>query len=408
MNRLVRYAPLLLALSVLARLAWAFATPNGMNLVDLHVYVDGSAALLKDDLYNFTYSVKTPDFPLPFTYPPFAALVFLPLHYLPFTVVGIAWQLATMAAMFLLIKLSLGLMLGDDVAGTSRWTRIAMAWTALALWTEPVRTTLDYGQVNVFLALGAVVAIRSTRWWVAGGLIGFVAGIKLTPAITGLYFLATKRWKAAIFSAVAFAATVGLSYLVLGHQAGTYFTTLLGDADRIGPVGSVWNQSLRGAMSRIAGHDIGSGALWIGGVVIVSALAIAAWRSLRRDDRLGILLVVQLLGLLISPISWSHHWVWVMPLLVWLVHGPDRDALLTRIVAGYWLVTSVIGIPWILSFFQESIWLVSRPGILAWLGTVDVLGALLVYILAIYLGRRRVNLESAASRSREPDPRPST
>lgn len=97
-----------------------------------------------------------------------------------------------------------------------------------------------------------------------------------------------------------------------------------------------------------------------------------------------------------------------MPLLVWLVHGPDRDALFTRVVAGYWLVTSVIGIPWILSFFQESIWLVSRPGILAWLGTVDVLGALLVYILAIYLRRRRVNLESADSRSREPDPRPST
>lgn len=403
MSRLVRYAPLLLAISVLARFVWAFATANGMNLVDLHVYVDGSAALLRDDLYDFTYSEETPDFPLPFTYPPFAALVFFPLHYLPFTVVGVCWQLATMVAMFLLIKLSLGLVRPDR-----DWTRIAMAWTALALWTEPVRTTLDYGQVNVFLALGALVAIRSSKWWIAGGLVGFIAGIKLTPAITGLYFLATKRWKAAIFSAAAFGITVAVSYLVLGHQAGTYFTTLLGDADRIGPVGSVWNQSLRGAMSRVAGHDVESGPLWIAGVLICCALALTAWRALRSDDRLGILIVVQLLGLLISPISWSHHWVWVMPLLVWLLHGPDGRLLGTRIVAGYWLITSVVGVPWILSFFQDSIWLVSRPGVLAWLGAVDVVGAALVYGWTIYLGRARLSRREGGRRSYEPDPRPSS
>nr|WP_296773751.1 mannosyltransferase [Rhodococcus sp. (in: high G+C Gram-positive bacteria)] len=408
MNRVVRYAPVLLALSVIARFAWAFGTKNGMNLVDLHVYVDGSAALLKGDLYGFTYAEQTPDFPLPFTYPPFAALVFFPLHYLPFTLVGVCWQIATMAALFVLIRLSLCLVVGEITARTPHWTRIAMAWTALALWTEPVRTTLDYGQVNVFLALGAVVAIRSSRWWIAGGLIGVVAGIKLTPAIAGLYFLATKRWKAAVFSAVAFAATVAVSYLVLGHQAGTYFTTLLGDADRIGPVGSVWNQSLRGALSRIAGHDVESGPALIVGVLISAALAFAAWRALRPNDRLGILLVVQLFGLLVSPISWSHHWVWVLPLVVWLLHGPDGRRLGTRLVAGYWLITTVVGVPWVLSFFQDSIWLVSRPGVLAWLGAVDVLGVALVYGWIVYLGRERLSRRAAERRSREPDPRPSS
>lgn len=415
MNRLVRCAPFLLALSVITRLVWAFATPNGMNLVDLHVYVDGSAALLGGGLYDFTYAVETPDFPLPFTYPPFAALVFFPLHYLPFTVVGVGWQLATMAAMFVLIRLSLGLILdlrrdqGEPTAarGTFDRTRVSMLWTALALWTEPVRTTLDYGQVNVFLALAAMVAIRSTRWWLAGGLVGVAAGIKLTPAITGLYFLATKQWKAAVFSAVVFAATVGISVAVLGQQATTYFTTLLGDADRIGPVGSVWNQSLRGTMSRIAGRDVDSSAVWIVGVLVVGVLAVLAWRALRTDDRLGTLLVVQLLGLSVSPISWSHHWVWVLPLLVWLFHGPDRHRLGTRVVATYWLVTVVVGIPWVLSFFQDSIWLVSRPGTLAWLGAVDMVGVVLVYGWTIRLGRERVIARKAENRSREPDERPS-
>lgn len=410
MNRLVRCAPYLLALSVITRFVWAFATPNGMNLVDLHVYVDGSAALLGGGLYDFTYAEETPDFPLPFTYPPFAALVFFPLHYLPFTVVGVAWQLATMAAMYLLIRLAIDLVVesrGDSGGGGRQWSRVAMLWTALALWTEPVRTTLDYGQVNVFLALAALVAIRSARWWLAGGLVGVAAGIKLTPAITGLYFLATKRWKAAAFSAVVFAATVGLSYLVLGQQAATYFTTLLGDADRIGPVGSVWNQSLRGTMSRVAGRDVDSSVVWIVGVLVVSVLAFLAWRALRADDRLGILLVVQLLGLSVSPISWSHHWVWVLPLLVWLFHGPDRHRRGTRLVGAYWLVTVVIGVPWVLSFFQESIWLVSRPGALAWLGAVNMVGVLLVYGWTIRLGRTRVTRREAESRSREPDARPS-
>lgn len=181
---------LLLLLSVVTRLALGLLTPNGMNLVDLHVYVDGSAALLSGELYDFTYSRDTPDFPLPFTYPPFAALVFLPLHYLPFGVLGILWLLLTIAALFWVIRIALDLLVGP-VARGSRWTSVALVWTAIAVWIEPVRTTLDYGQINVFLVLAVMLAVRSNRWWLSGGLVGIVAGIKLTPAITGVYFLAS-------------------------------------------------------------------------------------------------------------------------------------------------------------------------------------------------------------------------
>ncbi|PTR30267.1 alpha-1,2-mannosyltransferase [Rhodococcus sp. OK519] len=403
---LLRWAPLLLALSVLARLLWTYLTSNGANFVDLHVYVDGSAALLRGDLYGFTYSEETPEFPLPFTYPPFAALVFLPLHYVPFGLVGFCWQLGTVLALFWVIRISLELLLGD-AARDRHWQYVAAAWTAIGVWTEPVRTTLDYGQVNVFLVLGAMLAVRSTRWWVSGGIVGVLAGIKLTPAVTGLYFVAQRRWRAAVFSAVAFFGTVAVSYLVIGEQARDYFSSKFGDADRIGPVGSAWNQSLRGALSRLAGHDVESGAVWIAAVVVAAALAFVAWRALARDDRLGTLVLVQLFGLLVSPISWVHHWVWVLPMLVWLVHGPYRSLLGTRIVAAGWLVVTVIGVPWVLEQIEDEA--ISRPGGLAWAGTVNVVGALIVFVWVAYAGRRhRVTQGLPARRSDEPAPDPAT
>jgi alpha-1,2-mannosyltransferase len=400
---ILRFAPLLLAVSVAARMAWVLLSPNGMNLVDLHVYVDGSAALLSDNLYDFTYAELTPDFPLPFTYPPFAALVFFPLHYLPFPVVGVCWTLFTIAALFLVIRISLELIYGA-AAREPRWTAIALTWTAVGIWTEPVRTTLDYGQVNVFLVLGAMVAVRSTRWWIAGGLVGFIAGIKLTPAITGLYFVARRRWKAAVFSAVAFGLTVAVSYLTIGPSAREYFEHLLGDASRIGPVGSVWNQSARGALSRVLGHDVESGWPWLVAVAVAAVLAFFAWRALGADDRLGTLVVVQLFGLLISPISWSHHWVWLIPMLIWLVHGPLAGLLGSKILAGCWLASTIVGVPWVLSFFQDSIWLISRPAVLAWLGAVNVVGAVAFYAWVIYAGR--LSPRQPVDRSPAQGPRP--
>lgn len=407
---LLRSAPYLLAVSVLVRLGWMLLTPNGMNLVDLHVYVDGAAALADGHLYDYTYSEHTPDFPLPFTYPPFAALVFYPLHFLPFAVVAVLWQLATIGALYLVVRMCVELLLGSRTAWTvglgSRWTAVALIWTTVGMWTEPVRTTLDYGQVNVFLVLGAMVAVRSTRWWLAGGLVGVIAGIKLTPAVTGLYFLLRRRWKDAIAAGATFGGTVVLCYATINAQAREYFEHLLGDATRIGPVGSVWNQSLRGALSRIAGHDVGTGWAWLLAVAVAAVLAGFAWRALGPDDLLGTLVVVQMFGLLLSPISWSHHWVWLIPMLVWLVHGPLSNRRGSRILAGCWLASMLVGVPWLLSFFQDTIWDFSRPGLLAWLGAVNVLGAAAFFGWVIFAGRRDRVTATPADRFLLPGPHP--
>ena len=179
--RLAAAAPVLLAISIVARLAWTYLVPNGANFVDLHVYVGGAGALDQPGtLYDFVYADQTPDFPLPFTYPPFAAVVFYPLHLLPFGLVALAWQLGIIAALYGVVRISQRLLPGEGDR------RVAMLWTAVGIWIEPLRSTFDYGQINVLLVLSVLYAVYSTRWWLSGLLVGLAAGLKLTPAVAGL------------------------------------------------------------------------------------------------------------------------------------------------------------------------------------------------------------------------------
>lgn len=382
-GRARRLAPVLLALSVAARLAWTYLVPNGANFVDLHVYLGGAAALdTPGALYSYVYGDQTPDFPLPFTYPPFAALVFYPLTKLPFGLVAFGWQVGTIAALYGVVRLSQRLIY--RAAGDRRR---AMLWTALGIWTEPLRSTFDYGQVNVILVLLVLWAVCSTRWWLSGLLVGLAAGIKLTPAVSGLYFVGMRRWAAALFAAVVFAGTVAVSIGVIGQQARYYFTDLLGDASRVGPIGTSFNQSWRGAVSRILGYDAGYGPLVLIAIAATAILAIAAWRALDRE-RLGSLLVVELFGLLISPISWTHHWIWLLPLMIWLFDGPWRDLPGARELGWGWLLLSVAGVPWLLSFAQPTIWEIGRPWHLAWAGLVYVVATLVTLVWMTVSGRR--------------------
>jgi alpha-1,2-mannosyltransferase len=388
-------APALLIVSIAARLAWTYLAPHGANFVDLHVYLGGAAAIdHPGTLYSYVYADQTPDFPLPFTYPPFAAVVFYPLHALPFGLVAFLWQIATMAALYGAIRISQRLM---GVAADTQGQRLAMLWTAVTIWIEPLRSTFDYGQVNVLLMVAVLWAVYSTRWWLSGLLIGVAAGIKLTPAISGVYLVGVRRWAAAVFSAVVFVATIGVSALVVGDQTRYYFTDLLGDAHRVGPIATSFNQSWRGGISRILGHDAGFDPLVLAAIAVTAVLAVLAWRALDGSDRLGKLLVVELFGLLFSPISWTHHWVWLVPLMIWAVHGPSRERPAARVVGSGWLALTAIGVPWLLSFAQPTIWQISRPWYLAWAGLIYIVAAVatLIWIAA---GRGHPVAQAATSK----------
>ncbi len=391
-------APWLLGLSVLVHLALV-ATNTQMTMIDLRVYRDASPFLLHGTLYEYRLTQFSAQFPLPFTYPPFAALVFLVLSFVPWVVVKFGWQIISVVCLWWLVRLSLRLIARDRADSVTFdedvWRRRAMLWTALALWFEPVRTTLNYGQINLLLAAIVLAGMASSRSVLSGLSVGVTAGIKLTPALSGIYFLATKRWAAAIWSFVAFAATIALAYLVSPTQSTLYWFHLINDPSRIGPIASAINQSLRGALSRTVGYDVGMGPLWlVGAAVAVGLLVFALRAAVRANDVLAGVVSVQFCTLLVSPISWSHHWVWMVPAVLWLLYGRVAGQRAAMVTATVWLVAVSGYLISILLAIQPSIWTIPHPWYAALLGWVyPVCGMVTLVVIGTLLRQRVVPTE---------------
>ncbi|MUL47757.1 mannosyltransferase [Mycobacterium sp. CBMA293] len=356
-------APLLLLVSAVVSVVVSSLT----DPIDFHIYVAGGAALDHPaTLYDAAYLDPAHNETMPFVYPPFAAMVFYPLHLLPFGLVALAWRVGIVAALYAIVRISQKMIDADN-------KRIAMLWTAGALWLEPIVGNVKHATIGVFLLLLVMIAAYSRRWWISGLLVGLGAGIKLTPAITGIYFVGMRRWAAAAFSAVVFFATLGVSYLVAGDRVRFFFTDYIG-RDKLFTIGNVYNQSWRGGIARVLGYDPGMGVQWIAAVVLTGVLVAAAWWALgaepQRRDRLGSLLVVVLFELLASPVSWTAHWVLVVPLLIWLLHGPWSDRPGARALWWVWLIVAATAVPNALATLQTNRWEIGRPWYEAWAGLV--------------------------------------
>jgi alpha-1,2-mannosyltransferase len=207
-----------------------------------------------------------------------------------------------MAALYGAVRLSqrlLGVAAGPD---GPRSHRVAMLWTAITIWIEPLRSTFDYGQINVLLMVGVLWAVYTTRWWLSGLLVGVASGIKLTPAIAGVYLLGVRRFGAAVFSAVVFVATVAVSALVVGEQTRYYFTDLMGDAHRVGPI--EFRSTNLGAAASPGSWVTTPDLTLVVAAIVVTAVS-GSWPGGRWTDPLSVpgkLLVVELFGPLL-PIS---------------------------------------------------------------------------------------------------------
>ena len=272
---------------------------------------------------------------LPFSYPPIAAVALSPLSLMPMAVAGTLLTLASVALTAVVLRLFL-----RYGAGAGSWWTVG--WLLpVALLLEPVRNTLNYGQVNVLLmALVAADCLLPDTRWPRGALVGLAAALKLTPAAFVLFFLCRGDRRAAGTSAVSFAACTAAGFALDWHDSVRYWTSIVVQTTRPGSLLFCANQSIQGVLAR-AGLDprtpTGTAA-WLAASAVVLVLA---WFGMRRacaaSDDAWALSLNAFAALLISPISWSHHWVWAAPALLLLaVRGlQDKNrALLAAALTG--------------------------------------------------------------------------
>jgi alpha-1,2-mannosyltransferase len=289
---------------------------------DLSIYAAGGAAVVHGvPLYQLRFA-----FGLRFTYPPFAALLFAPLGWVPVTAGRVLVTAATVLALPVTCYLALRLPPVPTWIRRDQAARLALAFAAAAIWLEPERTNLKYGQINVLLTLLVLAdLVRIERGGKCGGvLIGVAAGIKLTPAIFAVYLLATRRYRAAATAAAAFAATVAAAFALVPGDAAQYWDLSFLDPAHVGRIQNVANQSLLGALARVL-HTLSVGPVWLPAAAVIGVAGVAlAARAGRSGQAAQAFALCAVTSLLVSPISWSHHWVLAVPALLVAVVGAAR------------------------------------------------------------------------------------
>ncbi len=305
--------------------------------IDLDVYrIGGRAWLRHEDLYGALPPTSN-GVRLPFTYPPVAAVLLSPLSLVPMAVAGTVLSLATIALTAQVLRLFLRSAAGPGAG--SWWT---IGWLLpVALLLEPMRHTLGYGQINVALmALVSADCLPATVRWPRGLLVGVAAAVKLTPAAFVLFFACRGERRAAATAAVTFAACGAAGFPLAWHDSVRYWTSIVFQTGRPGSPANAANQSIQAVLVR-AGLDPHTPAETAAWLALSAVVVVLAWYGMRhavaRSADARALSLNAFAALLISPISWSHHWVWAEPALLALAIGGLRDrhrGVLAGVAAG--------------------------------------------------------------------------
>lgn len=303
-------------------------------MLDLQVFQDAGRALRAgQDLYSEDFPTRSG---FRFIYPPFGAIVFLPLAPLGATLAQVAWSAATIAAVWAILAMAARRL---ELAGAKT---LALALTGVALLFEPIRANLEFGQVNVFLfLLIAADVLGFTPRPVRGVLLGLAAGIKLTPAAFGLLFLVRRDWASLARAVATVGVTVALGHLVRPAESLHFWTTEFFVTDRGGLLDFVPNQALSGLLTRARlSPEVLDLPLNVFFLVIAVTAAWGAWRLTRADRPVDALLLVSLGVFTAAPVAVTHHWSGVIIALPLLLATRRRPV---RIAVALLVLTHLIG-----------------------------------------------------------------
>ncbi|GAA4453564.1 hypothetical protein GCM10023170_043940 [Phytohabitans houttuyneae] len=294
---------------------------------------------------NELYEFIAPGMTIGYTYPPFAGIMMMPLALVPVKAAGVINIVVSLSALALVLAALLAPI--TRRYGWSLWFVVGIA-TALATATEPVRETLGFGQVNLLLFALIFADLVALRWrsrgrsnpllsgrgqlarffasgaWAGAG-IGLATSIKLTPALFIVYLIFTRQWRVA-FTAIGTAVGVTMAtFAIAGRESTTYWTSVLWQTERVGQADMTPNQSLAGVLARMYDSVTAPTLLWLTFSLLLLAVGLSRASHAHADgDELTAFTLVGLTTNVISPISWSHHLLYVLPVMIILFDATLR------------------------------------------------------------------------------------
>jgi alpha-1,2-mannosyltransferase len=315
--------------------------------LDLDVYRTGAKVLLHGgDLYGRLPRIGGGQ-ELPFTYPPFAALAFIPLALAGFGTASWLLTAVTIAS----VAVTLWCFAASTAAETGARMRRLLPWALpAALLLEPVRSTLTYGQINALLmALVSVDCLTRSPRWPRGIGVGIAAALKLTPGVFLLFFLLRRDLRGAARAGLSFALCTSAGFAIAPHDSLHYWTQIAYQPARVGGIAYASNQSILGTLARLGLTNPGRTWLWLALALLVVALAVTGMRRAFKTGQVTrALLLNAAAGLLISPISWSHHWVWAVPALLTYLAATSSHRRRPPAVVVLAVLTFAVGLHWLL------------------------------------------------------------
>ncbi|WP_314619300.1 glycosyltransferase 87 family protein [Streptomyces stackebrandtii] len=336
---------------------WVAQRLAHVNMLDVMVYrAEGETVRAGGDLY----AMRATSANLAMTYPPFAALLFVPLTLVSVPVMRTLATAGNLLLVIALVQLSLQLV-RPALSRTDLW-RTTLWVAAAVVWCEPVWTTLRYGQINLLIAVAVLWDLtrrEGSRW--AGLGIGLATAVKLTPGLFVVLLFAAglllwrrdrvwNQWlRTGVTATGVFLATTLAVALALPADSKKFWTETLFATGRVGFAEETANQSISGVLARLM-HTDSPGIWWVlTAAVMGGAAMVLAVRAALHGDKAVAVVICAFTALMISPISWSHHWVWCVPLLILLADRATRA----------WLVTGAVA----LAFASFALWWVPHdPG----------------------------------------------
>jgi alpha-1,2-mannosyltransferase len=325
------------------------------RMLDLDVYRSGGQAILHG---GRLYMIRAAD-RLPFTYPPPAALLAVPLALVPFTADKVIWIARMLGPLALAV--GAGFRPALTRAGRAAPAVFAMLFAAAA-YLQPVRQEIGFGQVDLLLlALCLTDCLAENPRWPRGLLIGIATAVKLEPGVFIIYLLITGRRRPAGTAALSFACATGLAWAVSPADSAAYWGHAILDTGRLGGNGSAGNQALRGMVLRALHfhQHVAPDLIWFPLVLLAAAGGFAAARAcwLHSHEIAG-LAITGLLGALLSPVGWIHHLCWVVVALGALVGDRAHRLLPTALTAALFATN----LPTWVEHTQSAVQLASVPG----------------------------------------------